>query len=179
MITWLPVPFAPEAASGIPNFFSPTNPVLQGQHVLLLPLPTPAETEPMRWQAAAHLSFDMVGGYFIGPAADGHAFVGGPGLAPTAQLFSDEDSSSRAPSVTPDIKVQFLADLDSWKVTRIVLGPAANSPLIEQTVSALVGAAPKVDGDVEVWDVRTKSWAKTIEGPDVSESSSSAVLCSR
>ena len=44
--------------------------------MLVLPFPAPDMTEPLAWQAASGMAFAMPRGYFIGPTATGHAYVG-------------------------------------------------------------------------------------------------------
>src|SRR5215469_14097788 len=57
-----------------------------GASVLVVPVPTGSFPTPLRWQAASGVPSSLVGGYFIGPAPGGQAYVGGPGL-PAGALY--------------------------------------------------------------------------------------------
>jgi len=59
-----------------------------GARVLVVPVPQAHLTEAMRWQAESSRPDSLIGGYFIGPAWNGHAYIDGNGLAPTATYLN-------------------------------------------------------------------------------------------
>jgi hypothetical protein len=54
--------------------------------VLVVPVPESSFTEPLRWAAETGVPSSMIGGYFIGPRADGQAATDGAGT-PSADLY--------------------------------------------------------------------------------------------
>jgi hypothetical protein len=144
-------PYAVTPASNIPSFFNASTRWLPpGRTVVVLPFPTATQTQPLAWQAAADMAFQMPGGYFIGPAPGGQAFMGGPGPAPTASTFIQIQQGSAAPRVTPALRAQFRQDMAYWRASAIVAGPGA-SPALVSFVQRLTGRAPVRAGGVLLW----------------------------
>ena len=54
--------------------------------------------EAMRWQADSGQQYSLSGGYFIGPAWDGHAYIDGNGLPPTAVYLNQLWASGLRPA---------------------------------------------------------------------------------
>ena len=144
-----PYPVTP--ASPIPSFFNASTRWLPpGRTVVVLPYPTATQTQPLAWQAAADMAFQMPGGYFIGPAPGGQAFMEGPGPAPTASTFIQVGQGSAAPQVTPALRAQFGRDMADWRASAIVAGPGT-SPALVRLVRQLTGRAPVRAGGVLLW----------------------------
>lgn len=151
----VPRPLSVVAAPAVPAYFTHEARSLPVGTVLMV-LPYPVATEPvaMFWQSAAHYGFRMPGGYFLGPAADGHVYVGGDADPPTAQLLSQVASSGAPVRVTAGQRAQARRELAGLGVSAIVLGPDASSGALAATVTELVGGAPAVRDGVQVWDLR-------------------------
>jgi hypothetical protein len=148
----VPKPYQAEGVPPVPAFFSHAQRwIAPGSTVVLLPFPDALHTEPLYWQDASNLRFRIPGGYFIGPAADGHAFIGGPGPRPTGQLFLQIEQSGQVPEVTAEIRRQFLDDLAYWDAGYIVLAPAPTSDALLTFVRTALNQNPRVADDVFLW----------------------------
>jgi dolichyl-phosphate beta-glucosyltransferase len=148
----VPVPLPARDAPQVPPFFTSGDPALDcpGGSVLVLPFPAAPYTDAMAWQQAGGITFAMPGGYFIGPAVDGRAYVGGQPTA-TGRLFRDVHDDGVVREPTAELRARFRADLARWGTCAVVLGPGRNvDPLTAQT-TALVGAPPDYVGGVAVW----------------------------
>ena len=145
-------PYAVTPASRVPAFFTASRRWLPaGRTVLVLPFPTATQTQPLAWQAAADMAFRMPGGYFIGPAPGGQAYMEGPGLVPTASIFTQiQQGSAPPPTVTPALRAQFARDMAYWRASAIVAGPGA-SPALVRFVRQLTGQASAQVGGVLLW----------------------------
>ena len=144
-------PYAVTAAPAVPRFFSDTQRwVPAGSTALVLPYPTGTQTQPLAWQAAAGMSFQMPGGYFIGPAAGGEAYVGGPGPLPVAVTLTHIEQGTAAPVITPELRAQFKQELAYWRAGAIVAGPGARATLIA-FVTGLVQRQPIWADGVLLW----------------------------
>jgi hypothetical protein len=65
-------PYPVMAADPVPAFFpAAARWIPAGSTVLVLPYPTATLSQPMVWQAASDMAFQMPGGYFLGPAPGG------------------------------------------------------------------------------------------------------------
>jgi hypothetical protein len=147
----LPRPYAVTPAPGVPRFFADTQRwVPAGSTVLVLPYPTGTQTLPLAWQAAADMAFQMPGGYFIGPAAGGEAYVDGPGPLPVAATLVHIEQGTAAPVITPGLRAQFQQELAYWRASAIVAGPGARAALTG-FVAGLVGRRPIRAGGVLLW----------------------------
>jgi hypothetical protein len=152
LLPLVPVPLPARDAPQVPAFFTSGDPALDcpGGNVLVLPFPAAPYTDAMAWQQAGGITFAMPGGYFIGPADDGRAYVGGQPTT-TGRLFRDVHADGAVREPTPELRARFRADLDRWGTCAVVLGPGRNiDPLTAQT-TALVGAPPEYVGGVAVW----------------------------
>ena len=56
--------------------------------VLAVPVPMSTFTEPLRWQADTGQPRTLVGGYFMGPAGNGHADTDGSGLSQAGRYLN-------------------------------------------------------------------------------------------
>lgn len=138
-----PLPVTPVVA--VPEYFAarPTG------TLLVLPYPTPTQTDAMRWQAAAQLSFAMPGGFFVGPGRNGKARFGAVATS-TSLLLARAERGERSVIGEPE-REAFRRDARRWGVSEVVLGPSGQRGLLRSTVVALVGRPPERRRDVEVW----------------------------
>lgn len=147
----LPAPLPAAAVDPVPTWFtSPAVARCPGGSLLVLPYPSFFDPDPLRWQAASGMAFEMPGGYFIGPAADGHAYVGGQPTV-TGQLFAQVQNDGRVQPVTPALQAAFAADLRRWKACAVVLGPSRHLDAVRAQASALMGQEPRSVDGVLLW----------------------------
>jgi hypothetical protein len=152
LVPLVPKPLEVIAAPAVPAYFTTTARELPKESVLVvLPYPVAGQPVAMRWQSLAHYRFRMPGGYFLGPAYDGTAFVGGDTDPPTAMLLAQVASTGVAIAVTPADQVQAMRGFTAWGATQVVLGPDPAQAALRQTVSGLLGRQPEPDGGVLVW----------------------------
>jgi hypothetical protein len=139
--------------------------------VLTVPVPMSTFTEPLRWQADTGQPASLVGGYFMGPAANGHAYTGGGGLPQAARylniLWSESgtglptsltggvpaDAHPRSPSYVQIGAVndrQMLAQIAAWHVTAVVAVTVRNS-ILGHYLTNLLGPPSVVAGDIMAW----------------------------
>jgi hypothetical protein len=151
VVPLLPRPYPATAADRIPPFFpAAARWLAPGSTVLVLPYPTGAQTVPLAWQAAAHMAFQMPGGYFIGPAAGGHAYVGGPGPTAVATTLIEIQLGLPAPPVTPALRASFWQDMSYWGARAIVAGPGTRATLT-RFITRVVQRPPLRTGGVLLW----------------------------
>jgi hypothetical protein len=138
-------------APTVPAFFtSPDAQLCPGGSVLVLPFPAPEATTPMLWQAASSMAFAMPGGYFIGPAANGHAYVGGQPTQ-TGALLRAVAADGQVRPLTPEIQTAFTSDVRHWRACAAVLGPAPHADALRAQAEALTGRLPESVGGVLLW----------------------------
>ena len=147
VVPLVPRPYSTAAAPAVPRFFTDTQRwVPAGSTVLVLPYPTGAQTLPLAWQAAADMAFQMPGGYFIGPAAGGAAYVGGPGPLPVAATLTHIEQGTAAPVImTGSCVPSSRRSLAYWRATVIVAGPGARAALTA-FVTGLMQLQPSTPG---------------------------------
>jgi hypothetical protein len=148
----VPVPLTVVSAPAVPKWFSTSARELPAESVVVvLPYPVPSKPVAMRWQSAADYRFRMPGGYFLGPASDGHAYVGGSADPPTANLLAQVSETGQPAVVTPEQRVQAAADLRAWGADQVVLGPDPAQAALRQTMSDLLGRQPESVDGVLLW----------------------------
>ncbi len=138
--------------------------------VLVVPIPVSRFTEPLRWQADTGEPGSLVGGYFIGPGDNGHAYVNGAGLPPAGRylnflwaqsaaglpswLTAGAPGSTYARPGTPPLGVvtleQMRNQIAAWRVSAVVAVVARNS-LLGQYLTELLGPPVTGAGDVLAW----------------------------
>lgn len=149
LLPLIPAPLPVERVAPVPAYFTSR----PSGTLLVLPFPTPLQTDAMRWQAAASLSFTMPGGFFVGPDRSGKARFGAV-ATPTSLLLARAEQGMAA-LVGPEEQADFRRDIARWGVTEVVLGPSAADDLLRSTVTALVGRPPEQRQDVAVWPLRS------------------------
>jgi hypothetical protein len=126
--------------------------------VLVVPVPMSTFTEPLRWQADTGQPRTLVGGYFMGPASDGHAATDGTGLSPAARylnlLWAESAGAYPASRTYPRTAVvsdaRMLAQIAAWRVTAVVAVTSRNS-VLRRYLTSLLGPPAEVTGDVLAW----------------------------
>jgi len=96
------------------------------------------------------MAFQMPGGYFIGPAAGGHAYIGGPGPTPVAATLIDIQRGLPAPPVTPAVRASFWQAMSYWGARAIVAGPGTRTSLT-RFIGQAVRRPPLHTGGVLLW----------------------------
>jgi hypothetical protein len=147
----LPLPLQVSTAAPLPPGWSAVFADLRlppSATVLVVPVPTPYLTEPLRWQADTGEPATLVGGAFLGPDADGHAAVGG-GSTPVSALYLNQLwlAQPPAPAVSAE---QMQAQLIAWRVTAVVAVTTPGSALA-QYLAVLLGRPAASAGDVIAW----------------------------
>jgi hypothetical protein len=140
-------------------------------NVLVVPIPMATFTAPLRWQADTGMPASMVGGYFMGPAWNGHAYIDGDGTPP-AGLYLNRLWEISAPSIPYALSAQLppgasissgkyvpvravsdsamLAQLKTWQTAAVVAVTTPNSPL-GLYLTAILGRPAMAAGDVLAW----------------------------
>lgn len=155
LLPLVPAPLAGRATPDVPAFFTTraaTELACPGGSALVLPYPGPRSTDPMVWQEAAGFTYAMPGGYFIGPADNGRAYVGGQPSA-TGRLFDDVRSGGAVPPVTPALRAAFAADTTRWNACAVVLGPSPHRDALRGLATALIGREPDAVDGVYLWRI--------------------------
>ena len=116
--------------------------------VLVVPVPTPYLTEPLRWQADTGEPATLIGGAFLGPDADGHAAVGGGG-PPVSALYLNQLWMAEAPTEAVSAE-QVQAQLIAWRVTAVVAVTTPGS-VLARYLAVILGHPAASAGDVIAW----------------------------
>jgi hypothetical protein len=143
----LPAAHAPRLPAGWSAAFTALR-LPAGARVLVVPVPTATLTAPLRWQADTGEPGSLAGGYFVGPAWNGQAYVDGNGVAATAQYLDAlwlGGPVARAPA-----PAQVQADLRSWRPAAVVAVTSPDSAL-GRYLKTLFGPATIRSGNVLAW----------------------------
>jgi len=116
--------------------------------VLVVPVPTATLTPALRWQADTGEPSELIGGYFVGPAWNGLAYVEGNGVAITAQYL--DRVWSGGPAAPAPARSQVHSDLDNWRPAAVVAVTRLGSPLGHYLVG-LFGRPAIQSGSVLAW----------------------------
>jgi hypothetical protein len=170
----LPKPLPATAATPLPAGWSAAFADLRlpaSAPVLVVPIPQASFTSPLRWQADTGQPDAMVGGYFMGPAWNGHAYIDGNGTAP-AGLYLNQLWRMSATSIPTALSAQLppqgavdsgtyvglkavtdtqmLAQLKAWQAAAVVAVTTPRSPLA-QYLEVVLGQPSLVVGDIMAW----------------------------
>jgi len=139
--------------------------------VLVIPIPMSTFTEPLRWQADTGEPGSLVGGYFMGPAWYGRAYIDGNGNPPAGQylnfLWAESGAGLPAwmgagippsaytqPGVLAPIKAvsldQMRAQIEAWRVAAVV-AVAKPGSVLGDYLTVLLGPPQVTAGDVLAW----------------------------
>ena len=170
----VPRPLPVDAAISVPPGWSAAFAALQlptPATVLTVPVPMSTFTEPLRWQADTGQPATLVGGYFMGPAWNGHAYTDGNGLPQAGRYLNflwaesgaglPESLTGRVPASANPASPGFvpiaavndtrmLAQIAAWHVTAVVAVTVRNSVLGHYLIN-LLGPPSVAVGDVMGW----------------------------
>ncbi len=167
----IPKPLPAADAISLPPGWSATFGALRlpaSAPVLVVPIAASTFTEPLRWQADTGQPGALVGGYFMGPEADGQAFIDGSGNPPAATYLNylwtrspaglpasiagevprTSPATSRKPAAPS--RGQMLAQLRAWRVAAVVAVAQPNT-VLGRYLTGLLGPPAVVAGDVMAW----------------------------
>jgi hypothetical protein len=164
----VPLPLASATPSPLPAGWTAAFAALHlpdGARILVVPVPEVHLTEAMRWQADSGQQYSLIGGYFIGPAWNGQAYVDGNGLAPTSVYLNElwaaglrpgsalataaAGAGLAAPVESPST-AQVHADLTTWRPQAVVAVTRPGSALARYLTS-LFGQPTVSTGGVIAW----------------------------
>jgi len=137
-----------------------------GARVLVVPVPQARLTVPMRWIADGGALYSLVGGYFIGPAANGVAYVDGNGAAATSNYLNQLWAAGLRPGSaleelaagvtfgppTAPAASQVHSDLAAWHLDAVIAVTSPDSALATY-LTGLFGLPAAADGTVLAWRV--------------------------
>jgi hypothetical protein len=147
----LPLPLPAASAARLPAGWSAAFAALRlppDARVLVVPVPTATLTDALRWQADTGDPSLLVGGYFVGPAWNGLAYIEGNGVAVTAQYLDALWSGGPAPPAPPRSQVE--ADLHTWQPAAVVAVARPDSSL-GRYLEGLFGRPTIRAGGVLAW----------------------------
>jgi len=172
----LPKPLPVAAATPVPPGWSAVLAPLKlpaSAPVLVVPVPMSTFTEPLRWQADTGEPGSLVGGYFMGPAWDGRAYIDGNGTPQAGRylnfLWAESGgglpawmgagippSAYTRPGTLAPVKAvsleQMRAQIAAWRVAAIVAVVRQNS-VLGWYLTVLLGPPQVTAGDVLAWRV--------------------------
>jgi len=162
----VPKPLPVTAATPLPAGWSQAFADLRlpaSANVLVVPIPSATFTSALRWQADTGVPRSMVGGYFMGPAWNGHAYIDGNGTPPAGlylnalwQLSAGSIPAGLSAQLPPTVAVKAVTDtalraqLRAWKLSAVVAVTTMTSPLGEY-LTALLGRPSAATADVLAW----------------------------
>jgi hypothetical protein len=170
----VPRPLPAAAATPLPSGWSAVFAALRlppSASVLVVPIPMSTFTEPLRWQADTGQPASLVGGYFMGPARNGHAYTDGAGMSQAAKylnfLWAEPGNdlpaslsagvpASAYPTSRSYVAVkavtdrQMIAQIAAWHVTAVVAVASKNS-FLAYYLTSLLGRPSAAAGDVMAW----------------------------
>jgi hypothetical protein len=150
----VPLPLPAVSTVGLPAGWDAAFATLRlppGARVLTVPVPTATLTDALRWQADSGAQISLSGGYFQGPATNGHAYVEGNGLPPLA-YYLDSLWTGSQPG-TPPTAAQARATLAAWDPAAVV-AVAGRHPALASYLTRILGRPSVTRGSVLVWRMR-------------------------
>lgn len=166
VVPLIPDPLPTATAPGVPAGWVTAYRALHlppAANVLTVPVPTATFTEPMRWYADTGVPAAAVGGYFIGPAWNGEAYVGGDGVSPESQYLNrlwvrsggtawtgaEGVSGISLTGPVPSFS-QARAQIAAWHLGAVLAVTAPGSPL-GMYLTSLFGKPSVMTGDILAW----------------------------
>jgi hypothetical protein len=149
----------PATAPLVPDFFKNgmVNQIPEGSVALIAPFSaaTVAGVAPMYWQAAADWRYKMPEGYIDVPGGADAYEPGGtspnPPPSATQTLMRAIERGDDLAVFTDAVHREMLAELQSWKVKTVIVGPMPHQDRMIEVFRILLGHEPVSQGGVEVW----------------------------
>ena len=161
----LPLPLPAASAPRLPAGWSAAFAALRlppDAGVLVVPVPTATLTDALRWQADTGDPGSLVGGYFVGPAWNGLAYIEGNGVAVTAQYLDALWAGGPVPPAPPRSQVE--ADLHAWQPAAVMAVTSPGSSL-GRYLEGLFGRPTIRAGSVLAWRRPARSYRSVGLGP--------------
>ena len=170
----VPRPLPAAAATPLPPGWSAVFASLRlpaSASVLVVPIPMSTFTEPLRWQADTGEPGAMAGGYFLGPARNGHPYTDGSGTPPAGlylnlmwlesgsslpQALGAAVPASAYPGSSGYVPVRRVSDtkvraqIAAWRVSAVVAVTRPDS-MLGRYLTTLLGRPAAAAGDVLAW----------------------------
>ncbi|MHB1433533.1 MAG: hypothetical protein ACYCVZ_15645, partial [Streptosporangiaceae bacterium] len=162
IVPLIPAPLQAAPVPRVPSGWAATFTALRlrpGARVLVVPIPNSGLTNAMRWQATAGTNISIIGGYFLGPAWNGQAYVDGNGARPTASyldalwLAGPNGHSAPYAQATPVARPAtsvVRADLAFWRPAAVVAEADPGTALGRYLISVF-GRPSVVNGSIMAW----------------------------
>jgi len=172
----VPKPLPAAAATPLPPGWSAVFTSLRlpaAAHVLVVPIPMSTFTEPLRWQADTGEPGSLVGGYFMGPAWNGHGYIDGNGTPAAGEYLNamwlrsiqglSKSLAAGVPQSAYPTSASFVgvkavtdtamrAQIAAWRVT-VVVAVATPDSVLGHYLTVLFGRPAAASGDVLAWRV--------------------------
>jgi hypothetical protein len=174
VVPLIPKPLPPTDATPLPSGWTAAFADLHlpaGANVLVVPIPMATFTSPLRWQADTGEPGAMVGGYYMGPAWNGHAYIDGDGT-PLPGLYLNALWKYSAASIPADLSAQLppaasvssgryvpvqvvtdtqmRAQFGVWNLSAVIAITVPSS-LLGRYLTVILGRPTVVTGDVMAW----------------------------
>ena len=149
LVPALPYPSTPVT---VPSFFagSSASRIPNGSVALVIPFSTAGDARAMVWQAQSGMRFRMPEGYAFIPDAP----PAGWRLSPPPSTTQDQTvaiGEGRADALTDEMRQQVRAELKSWDVQTVIVGPMTNQQQEIDLFMAVLGRPPELIDGVNVW----------------------------
>ncbi|WP_344172308.1 hypothetical protein [Pilimelia columellifera] len=148
-----PLPLPTEARPPLPEFIAGGHwrqCVPEGGVLVPVPLATPPEPGPMRWATAAHATFGMPQGFFIGPYGENGTGTMGIHPRPTSQLLT-KALDGEPVTVTPADRAAAQEDVRYWAADCVALADGtAGGPEARVVLEQLFGPGTRI-ADAWTW----------------------------
>ena len=126
-----------------------------GHSLMFLPMASSAHYDPVRWSAETLNQMPITQGYFLTAGPGGDAIDSAPTRFLTRYILQIP-TVDMYPYASELTRREAYADLHYWRVGALVLLPHHGS-IYRQTMTDLLGFAPKKVQGVEVWDLRGRT----------------------
>ncbi len=148
-----PLPFPTRAAVTPAYFTASPSPFPPAANVLVVPFSHDFySTQAVLWQAQAGMSFSMPGGYIINRAPSGDAEQGPPPSVTSSTLAAIAAGTATDADLSAQARQRILAELRSWKVSEVILGPLDQHEVeMRAFLADLLGSHPVDRDGVAIW----------------------------
>ncbi len=156
LLPLVPTPLRADVPPSAPTFFTAGT---WRQYVAtgsVVPVP-PDEwsSDAQRWAVATNLQLRIADGYFLGPwSSDNPTARFGAAPLWTTNMLRSVAATGKTPTVTRDVRSQFVDDLRYWQADALVLGDRPHLDALRAVLDELVGRTGVDVGGIWVWDVR-------------------------